>query len=110
MPGTNTFPTSTMTLTSLQPSDTPSLLDVRPYLQTVRDPVTQTIANLVQQAFDQIQETLRASSPTLQYLSIDSADIGNLYVGSQFGPGEFTVGNGGPNYDNIGWIGSRAKS
>jgi hypothetical protein len=106
----NTFPSSTLTLTSLQDPQTPSLLDIRPYLQTVRDPATQQIAILIQQAFDQIQETLRSASPTLQYLSIASADIADLTVSGQFGPGAFQVLNGPPNYDQIGWIGSQAKS
>ncbi len=107
----NTFPESTLALSSLQPSDTPSLLDIRSYLQQAfRDPTQQQIFILIQQAIDNIQETLRTASGQLESLSIASADIGDLTVSGEFGPGSFQVLNGPPNFDVIGNIGSWPKA
>lgn len=109
----DTFPTSALTLSSLQPSDTPSLLDIRSLGYDLRGPDAdsmQQILEKIQAAFDNVQETLRQSSPSLQHLQIDAADIAVLFVGGQYGPGEFQVLNGPPDYADIGWIGSRAKA
>jgi hypothetical protein len=106
----NTFPSSTLVLTSLQDPNTPSLLDIRPYLQYVSDAPTADILNQIQQAFDNIQQTLRGSAPSLQQISIGSADIEDLTVSGQFGPGAFQVLNGPPNFDQIGWIGSQPSA
>lgn len=105
----NTFPTSTLGLSSLQDGDTPSLLDIRPRLEVAARDMSDEMVNVfldIQNAFDSIQETLRSVSPSLEYLQIDSADIESLYVGSEFGPGSMTVASGPPNYDTVGWIGS----
>jgi len=109
----NTFPSSTLTLGSLQATDTQALLDIRPALSDLRGPdagIVRSICERLQHSIDNIQQTLRSASPSLQYLQIDAADIQTLFVGGQYGPGELTVLNGLPNFDNIGWIGSRAKA
>lgn len=108
----NTFPTSTLDLGTLAEPDTPALLDLRPMLGAMSGPsgdILRDAFEQIQQAFDNIQQTLRLRSPSLQYLQIDAADIAVLAVGGQYGPGEFTVYNGPPDYAPIGWIGSRAK-
>jgi hypothetical protein len=110
MSGPNVFPSSTLNLNPLQPADTPSLLDIRPYLAMLSGPsgdILREMLGKIQFAFDNLQETLRAASPSLSYLQIDAADIAVLAVGGEFGPGEFTVYNGPPDYAPIGWIGSR---
>lgn len=106
----DTFPSSVLNLGSLQPADTPSLLDIRPFLARMnRGPESDSFEQ-IQQAIDAIQEVIRSQSPTLEYLSIDAADIATLNVGGQFSPGQMTVLNGPPNYDNIGWFGSAANA
>lgn len=100
------FPESTLTLTSLQDPSTPSLLDIRPYLSHLRTGPEYSALVQIQQAFDNLQEVLRSTSPDLSQLTIASADIGDLTVGSQFGPGQLTVLNGPPDFSPIGWIGS----
>lgn len=106
----NTFPSSTIELSSLQDGDTPSLLDLRPFLDNLQDQNAATAFTLVQQALDNIQQTLRGASPRLQQLSIGSADIADLTVSGEFGPGVFQVLNGQPNFDQIGWIGSQPSA
>lgn len=101
------FPESTLTLTSLQDPTTPALLDIRPFLGRLGRGTEYDILVQVQQAFDSLQETFRNAAPSLDQLTIASADIGDLTVGSQFGPGQLTVLNGPPSYSNIGWIGSQ---
>ena len=111
--GPNTFPTSTLQLGTLAEPDTPALLDLRPMTQRMSGPsgdILREAFEHIQQAIDNLQQTLRLNSPHLEYLQIDAADIAVLGVGGPYGPGEFTVYNGPPNYDNIGWIGSRAKA
>lgn len=106
----DTFPTSVLNLGSLQPADTPSLLDIRPFLNRMRRGPESDAFEQIQQAIDALQEVIRSQSPTLEYLSIDAADIATLNVGGQFSPGQMTVLNGPPNYDDIGWIGSAANA
>lgn len=101
------FPESTLTLTSLQDPNTPALLDIRPFLARLgRGPEYDAFVQ-IQQAFDNIQNVFRNDTPSLDQLTIASADIGDLTVGGQFGPGQLTVLNGPPSYSNIGWIGSQ---
>lgn len=109
----NTFPTSTLQLGSLQEPDTPALLDLRTIIGMLQGPsgsILRDAFELIQQAIDNLQQTLRSNVPGLKYLQVDAADIAVLAVGGEFGPGEFTVYNGPPDYAPIGWIGSRAKT
>jgi hypothetical protein len=67
--------------------------------------ITQAL-KIANRRISNLENQLRETSPTLKYLSIDSADIVNLTVGSEFGPGDFKVLSGPPDYDQIGWIGT----
>ena len=102
----NTFPSSVLELTALQEPDTPSFLDIRAFIGQLRRGPESDAFEHIQQAIDNLQQVLRTSAPTLEHLSIGSADIEDLTVGGQFGPGQMVVLNGPPDYLPIGWIGS----
>jgi hypothetical protein len=109
MSGPNTFPSSTLQLGSLQEPETPSLLDLRSLTQGLQGRDSWLLSQAfeqIQASFDNLQQTLRSASPSLQYLQIDAADIGELYVGSEFGPGQLAVFGGPPSYAGAGWIGT----
>lgn len=60
----------------------------------------------IQDVHDRLLNAI-AASPEINRLSLDSADFRNLIVGGRRGPGELQVLNGGPNYEEIGFIGVR---
>lgn len=109
VPGPNTFPSSTLTLGTLTEFDTPSLLDLRPFLGQLSGPSGHILRHAFEQiqfAVDNLQQTLRSASPGLSYLQIDAADIGSLFVGSEYGPGQLAIFGGPPSYAGAGWIGT----
>jgi hypothetical protein len=105
----NTFPSSVLNLGTLSEATAPSLLDIRNAVAGLqgRDAHILTQAfEQIQTSIDNLQQTLRSASPSLQFLEIDSADITRLCVGGEFDPGQLLVLGGPPSYAAAGWIGT----
>jgi hypothetical protein len=59
----------------------------------------------IQAAVQKLQQSSRLS-PRLRRLSVESADIANLIVGAEDGPGQLQVFSGPPSYTEVGFIGT----
>lgn len=47
------------------------------------------------------------SPPSIDYFSVEAAEIGTLYVGNLDGAGQIEIYSGPPSYDLVGWFGTR---
>jgi hypothetical protein len=106
----NIFPSSVLELGSLSEPTTPSLLDIRSLIHGLQGSdawIHQQAYEEIQASIENLQQTLRSASPSLQHLEIDSADIVRLCVGGEFDPGQLLVLGGPPTYAPAGWVGTQ---
>jgi hypothetical protein len=60
----------------------------------------------LQRQVDYLFSTI-GTPPVIDFLSIDAAEIGTLYVGNIDGAGQIEIYSGPPSYDLVGWFGTR---
>lgn len=84
-----------------------SFCDIRPFIaQIPRNPQTAPLLDTliaIQQAFDNLQQSLRTLAPSLQSLQIDSSDLTSLKVGGTYGPPALQITD--PAGDDLGSVG-----
>lgn len=96
-------------------ADKPSALNVGRAAQVLRG-LNQQPFTMTAEAIEQIQREVQrigkavASAPSLDHLSIDSADITELSVGGVDDPGIFEIFSGPPSYTRIGFDGTETTA
>lgn len=102
-------PSSTLTLSPLVERLAPYGAPIRTALNTLKarkDTTNWSAISALLSRIEAIEELLRTSSPALDSLSLSYADIGELVIGGEYGPGDISILTGPPDYEEIAWIGT----
>jgi hypothetical protein len=105
---------STVEISSQLDASVSSAINLGPLSQKIRgasrhQPAFLYIAenfDIVDQAVKRLERAVRIA-PSVGRIHIESADIGDLIVGGETGPGQILVLSGPPSYAPVGWIGTQ---